>query len=138
MRSTPGLRVGRHGRPRQLKAGSTGSGTGSASTVSYESATSVTTLKPVQAPLNRDISNPCRPSRSRSPTDAGTSTGMNASASAPSVADGSVDDFADGSSPTTASTPPRSDVPSQFACLKASSDRSTPGALPYQRPKTPW
>lgn len=41
------------------------------------------------------------------------------------------------SSPATAITPPNSVVPAMLACLKTSEQRSTPGPLPYQMPKTP-
>ena len=62
---------------------------------------------------------------------------MYASASAGTEFDGSVEDFDEGSSPATASTPPRGVVPIHVPCLNASAERSTPGALPYQSPKTP-
>ncbi|MNT34944.1 hypothetical protein D3C72_1709500 [compost metagenome] len=41
------------------------------------------------------------------------------------------------SSPAMAITPPCFAVPAMLACLKTSEQRSTPGPLPYQRPKTP-
>jgi hypothetical protein len=41
------------------------------------------------------------------------------------------------SSPATAITPPNSVVPAMLACLNTSEQRSTPGPLPYQMPKTP-
>ena len=54
-----------------------------------------------------------------------------------SLDDGSVDDFAAGSSPTTATTPPCIDVPANTAWRIASLLRSNPGPLPYQMPTTP-
>ncbi len=54
-----------------------------------------------------------------------------------SLDDGSVDDFAAGSSPTTATTPPCGDVPANTAWRMASLARSSPGAFPYQRPTMP-
>ena len=41
------------------------------------------------------------------------------------------------SSPATAITPPCCEVPALLACLNTSEQRSTPGPLPYQMPKTP-
>ena len=41
------------------------------------------------------------------------------------------------SSPAIAITPPCFEVPAMLACLKTSEQRSTPGPLPYQMPKTP-
>ena len=43
----------------------------------------------------------------------------------------------EGSSPASASTPPRGAVPALLAWRSASPERSTPGPLPYQMPKTP-
>ena len=54
-----------------------------------------------------------------------------------SLDDGSVDDLAAGSSPTTATTPPCIDVPQNTAWRIASLLRSNPGPLPYQMPTTP-
>ncbi len=50
---------------------------------------------------------------------------------------GSVDDFAEWSSPASTSTPPCFDVPAAFACLNTSPERSTPGPLPYHIANTP-
>ncbi|PHQ67041.1 MAG: hypothetical protein COB93_11405 [Sneathiella sp.] len=41
------------------------------------------------------------------------------------------------SSPMRTRTPPCSDVPAILPCLKTSPERSMPGPLPYQIPKTP-
>ena len=54
-----------------------------------------------------------------------------------SLDDGNVDDFADGSSPTTATTPPCGEVPAKTAWRMASPARSMPGPLPYHMPMTP-
>ena len=54
-----------------------------------------------------------------------------------SDSEASVDDFDAGSSPATSSTPPLGSTPQTLACLMASPDRSTPGALPYHMPSTP-
>ena len=54
-----------------------------------------------------------------------------------SLDDGSVDDLAAGSSPTTATTPPCGDVPANTAWRMASPARSMPGPLPYHMPITP-
>ncbi|HAJ46143.1 MAG TPA: hypothetical protein DCL54_06145 [Alphaproteobacteria bacterium] len=50
---------------------------------------------------------------------------------------GKVEDLQAWSSPAIASTPPWGMVPAALAWRKTSPVRSTPGALPYQRPKTP-
>ena len=54
-----------------------------------------------------------------------------------SLDDGSVEDLAAGSSPTTAITPPWALVPANTAWRMASLLRSNPGPLPYQTPMTP-
>ncbi len=54
-----------------------------------------------------------------------------------SLDDGSVDDLAPGSSPTSATTPPCSDVPANTPWRMASLARSRPGALAYHMPITP-
>ena len=51
--------------------------------------------------------------------------------------DGTVEDFAFGSSPTRAIAPPCIAAPANTAWRNASAARSTPGALPYQMPTTP-
>ena len=48
-----------------------------------------------------------------------------------------VEDFAPWSSPASAITPPLGEAPVKLAWRKASPERSTPGPLPYQMPKTP-
>ena len=48
-----------------------------------------------------------------------------------------VEDLLDGSSPASASTPPRGAVPAELAWRSTSPERSTPGPLPYQMAKTP-
>ena len=50
---------------------------------------------------------------------------------------GRVDDLQAWSSPKTAKTPPFGDVPTRFACFRASTLRSTPGPFPYHIEKTP-
>ena len=47
------------------------------------------------------------------------------------------EDLAAWSSPASISTPPCADVPAELACLSTSTDRSTPGPLPYHMPNTP-
>ncbi len=54
-----------------------------------------------------------------------------------SLDDGNVDDLAPGSSPTSATTPPCSDVPANTPWRMASLARSRPGALAYHMPITP-
>ena len=54
-----------------------------------------------------------------------------------SLDDGNVDDLAPGSSPTSATTPPCSDVPANTPWRIASLARSSPGALAYHMPITP-
>ena len=54
-----------------------------------------------------------------------------------SLDEGSVDDFAVGSSPTTATTPPCGAVLANTAWRIASPPRSIPGPLPYHMPRMP-
>ena len=54
-----------------------------------------------------------------------------------SDAEGSVEDLAPGSSPTTASTPPVGGHPMWLAWRMASAARSRPGAFPYHMPDHP-
>src|SRR6202012_845172 len=62
---------------------------------------------------------------------------MPKSASNRSDAPGTVDDFADVSSPTKTSPPPLAGTPIRTLCRNASEARSNPGDLPYQNPMTP-
>jgi hypothetical protein len=50
---------------------------------------------------------------------------------------GSVEDLQIGSSPISATAPPRCAVPLTLPWRIASAARSSPGALPYQKPTTP-
>ena len=70
-------------------------------------------------------------------TPAGDSTGIMASTKANSDWCAVVEDSQVWSSPISASTPPQGDVPARLAWRSASPERSTPGPLPYQMPKTP-
>ena len=107
------------------------------STVDDPSATAVTIFSPTHSPVARDSSIACRPRSSTSWLSAGYRYGMAMSASAPSDAQGRVEDLAAGSSPTRTSAPPRGWEPIRFPCRSASVARSRPGALPYQMPSTP-
>ena len=89
------------------------------------------------SPEARDRAMPLRPYSSTSATSAGSSSGISRSRNACSVVLVTVDDFADGSSPASTSTPPRGAVPIWLACRSTSPLRSTPGPLPYQMAKTP-
>ncbi len=51
--------------------------------------------------------------------------------------DGIVDDLHAGSSPTSTTAPPLELDPANTPCRSASPARSSPGALPYQKPTTP-
>ena len=70
-------------------------------------------------------------------TFAGLSTGMQQALRMCSLWCASVEDFAAWSSPASTSTPPCFAVPAEFACLKTSPQRSTPGPLPYHMENTP-
>ena len=110
---------------------------GATSAVPKPSATFVTSFMPTHRPEKRDIATACIPRSRISWGLPGNSTGICASASAVSLADGIVDDFETGSSPASTSTPPLGATPMRLPCLKTSPQRSTPGALPYQMPTTP-
>ncbi len=110
---------------------------GSTSTTALDSTTSVVALRPTQHPEKRERANPISPRSRCSCTFAGFSTGIMAAAMICSLWCGRVEDWQPWSSPMTARTPPRADVPAALACLNTSAERSTPGPLPYQMPNTP-
>src|SRR6267378_2552360 len=110
---------------------------GSISTTAPDSITSVTHLNATQHPENRDMAMPCRPRSRYSWTFAGLSTGMQQALNMCSLWCARVEDLAAWSSPASTSTPPCLDVPAEFACLKTSPQRSTPGPLPYHIANTP-
>ena len=107
------------------------------SIVPVPSATGVTSLSPDQMPQVRDSATAWRARSSASCGSPGNRRGMCRSTIVASLDDGSVDDFALGSSPTTATTPPCGDVDANTAWRIASPARSMPGPLPYQMPSTP-
>ena len=107
------------------------------STVIEPLATSVDILSATHRPLARDMAAACRPSSRICWGSAGYSVGMPKSASNRSDAPGTVDDFADASSPTKTRAPPLAGTPIRTLCRNASDARSNPGDLPYQNPMTP-
>ena len=113
-------------------------------TLSYEaSTTSVTSIvsfkhfMPTQRPEYLLRAHPLIPKSNISCTPAGERIGIIASTSAYSDWCSSVELSAEWSSPIATSTPPYLEVPARFECLNTSPHLSTPGPLPYQRPKTP-
>ena len=110
---------------------------GETSAEAIASATLVTILNPLQRPEAREHANACRPRSSTSWTSPGKKTGMLRLARRDSDALGIVDDLQPGSSPTAAIAPPVRETPTKLPWRSASAARSSPGALPYQRPSTP-
>jgi hypothetical protein len=80
---------------------------------------------------------PFSPYSSTSATSAGSSIGISRSAKLCSDPEVTVEDFEAGSSPDSASTPPRGMVPAELAWRSTSPERSRPGPLPYQMANTP-
>src|SRR5882672_7958345 len=111
---------------------------GSMSTTAPDSITSVTHLNATQHPENRDMAMPCRPRSRYSWTLEALSTGMQQALNMCSLWCARVEDLAAWSSPASTSTPPCLDEPAEFACLKTSPQRSTPGPLPYHIAITSW
>src|SRR4051794_34983405 len=98
---------------------------------------SATHFMPTQRPAKRDMSKAFTPYSSTSATPEGSSTGISTSMKEYSQPEVMVEDLQEGSSPASASTPPRGAVPALLAWRSTSPLRSTPGPLPYQMPKTP-
>jgi hypothetical protein len=98
---------------------------------------SATHFMPTQVPAWRDMAMDFTPYSSTSATSAGSSIGISRSAKACSEPEVTVEDLLAGSSPASASTPPRGAVPAPLAWRSTSQERSTPGPLPYQMAKTP-
>src|SRR3712207_7268879 len=98
---------------------------------------SATHFMPTQRPEKRDIASAFRPYSSTSATPAGSSIGISRSTKAYSEPLVTVEDLAEGSSPASASTPPRGEGPALLAWRNTSPLRATPGPLPYQMPNTP-
>ena len=107
------------------------------SAVPAASARLVTTLSADHSPDAREQAIAWRPRSSSSWRLPGANTGTRSAASSASEALGIVEERHAGSSPQSASTPPRGSVPTRLPCLIASPARSTPGAFAYQTPTTP-
>jgi hypothetical protein len=110
---------------------------GSTSTLAEDSTTSWMVFMPVHTPAKRLIAKACRPRSRISCTLLGKNTGSPQALKMWSLWCAAVLLLATWSSPATAITPPCGAVPAMLACLNTSEQRSTPGPLPYQMPKTP-
>src|SRR3990167_2694863 len=110
---------------------------GSTSTEFDDSTTSWMVFMPDQTPEKRLMANACSPISRISWTLDGKNTGKPQALKMWSLWCGAVELLEIWSSPAIAITPPCLAVPAMLACLKTSEQRSTPGPLPYQMPKTP-
>ena len=110
---------------------------GSTLTEDEDSTTSWIVFMPLHTPEKRLIAKACSPMSRMSCTPAGKNTGSPQALKMWSLWCAAVLLLATWSSPAMAITPPCLDVPAMLACLNTSEQRSTPGPLPYQMPKTP-
>ena len=110
---------------------------GSIMAVELDSTISWMVFMPAQTPEKRLMAKACRPKSKISCTEVGKNTGLPQALKIWSLWCAAVELLAIWSSPAIAITPPHSVVPAILACLNTSEQRSTPGPLPYQIPKTP-
>jgi hypothetical protein len=123
--------------PHSISGTTTASAPKSLPTLQAPSATSATSFSAIQQPEARDSATPSSPNSTISSLDRGARTGRPYAASAGSLADGTVDDLAPGSSPARTRTPPRAFAPNRLPLRNASPARSMPGDFPYQTPTVP-
>ena len=102
-----------------------------------DSTTSWMVFMPDHTPEKRLMAKACRPMSRISCTLLGKNTGVPQALKMWSLWCAAVLLLLMWSSPAMAITPPCLDVPAMLACLNTSAQRSTPGPLPYQMPKTP-
>ncbi len=110
---------------------------GSTDTLAEDSTTSWMVFMPDHRPEKRLMAKACSPMSRMSCTLLGKNTGVPQALKMWSLWWAAVLLLLMWSSPASAITPPCLAVPAMLACLNTSEQRSTPGPLPYHRPKTP-